>query len=175
MKRRTNMWALFAALTLTPCGLAAEQAAAAEQAPEEATSGITEERFERMQQNLWWNRQDMIELLGLSESQRQEMNGFARDYVVALPGTGRTMRALQKSFNETLATGTKEEAESLANQLGDLMSAQYAGQAMMKVRVLFVLTEQQRKTMAAEKASFFNQPWMRQMRSGVARDGRQGH
>jgi len=113
----------------------------------------------QQERRLWWNDPAVVEKLSLSGDQRAEMDRLFETYRSAQKSYAQQGNA-RTAFHEALKQGDAERARkelaSWVKREGVLVQA--AGE--LKIGVLSLLSEEQRKTLASSYPRLFPQPWM---------------
>lgn len=109
----------------------------------------------------WWNEQKLVGELSLTEEQRRKMDAHLDSYRGEAPGDVR-----RTPFNEALQGGDEERAREELAKLSDLAAASVRTRGELKINVLSVLTDEQRKILVERYPRLISQPWARVMRGG---------
>jgi Spy/CpxP family protein refolding chaperone len=113
----------------------------------------------RAEARLWWNDPAVVEKLGLSGEQRGQMDQLFEAYRGERKNAARSSNARDR-FLEALEQGDVERAqrELDASAEGERALVQALGE--LKIGVLSLLSEEQRKTLASAYPRLLPQPWM---------------
>ncbi len=116
--------------------------------------------------NIWWNQEDVVEKLGLGQSQRTTMDTVFKKFRREIRQDQERNPVLREAFNEALRQGRWQEARRLNQELAELMGSRVAAQPMLKIEILSLLTSEQLATFGAEYDHLYHRPWFRRMARG---------
>lgn len=151
---------LWFALATCVAGSLAAQGPADPDEPPPLRPRYSEEQREDMRARIWWNDEESVSALALTESQRDRMDLALAEYFQGVEETRRATRAAQSAFVEALAEGGAGAAEKLG-ALGQAAGAAAVLQPQLKIAVLQVLTSSQRDLVDADYPHLLRQPWVR--------------
>ena len=109
---------------------------------------------------VWWNSPPIVKQLSLSDEQRAKMDGYLEVY--RRTGSGDNPRS---SFTDALAAGSWREARAQLKQVEDQAVASIRTRGELKIDVLSVLNEDQRKTLVERYGRLIRQRWANAMQS----------
>jgi Spy/CpxP family protein refolding chaperone len=109
---------------------------------------------------VWWNSPGIVRQLTLGDEQRAKMDGHLDAYrKTSHEASHRT------AFSDSLAAGDWKEARTLLKQLEDQAVTSIRARGQLKINVLSVLSEDQRKTLVENyRRRLINQQWKSAMR-----------
>lgn len=107
---------------------------------------------------VWWNSPSVVEQLSLADEQRAKMDGYLRAYRRKEPEDNR-----RPSFGDALAAGSWLEARAQLKQLEDQAVASIRARGELKIDVLSILSEDQRKTLVERYDRLIRQRWANAM------------
>jgi Spy/CpxP family protein refolding chaperone len=109
---------------------------------------------------VWWNSPGIARQLSLGDEQRAKMDGHLDAYrKTHHEASHRT------AFSDALAAGAWKEARTLLKQLEDQAVTSIRARGQLKINVLSVLSEEQRKTLVDNyRRRLINQQWKNAMR-----------
>ena len=108
---------------------------------------------------VWWNSSAIVQRLSLADEQREKMDGYLEAYRRTESGESR-----RSSFTDALADGNWREARTQLKQLEDQALASIRARGELKISVLSVLSEDQRKTLVERYGRLIRQRWTQAMR-----------
>ncbi len=152
-------------LCLALSGVApAQEQAGQNQAP--AAGKRLKQTEEGLLRNIWWNQEDVIEKLGLAQSQRAAMDTVFKRFRLQRLEAQERNPVLREAFTEALRQGKWQQARSLNQETAELAGARVAAQPALKIEILSLLTTEQFATFDAEYEHLYQRPWFRRMNIG---------
>ena len=153
---------LLTCLTLAPLAVAA-QTTETDSPSGRSQAEIRQERVETTTKRLiWWNNDTKVETLSLSEAQRTAMDDELLAFLRARSDNAAAQREAYEAFGVALAAGDETAAREAANQVVELTSAPVRLQSEMMIKVIGLLSAQQRQSMVEEWPRLMSTPWVRQ-------------
>lgn len=132
----------------------------AKQTPK-AQPATDEERTQRLLKVIWWNSDQMVQQLSLTDSQRAQLDALLGEYLTQLR-TGREQRKeLQDELNSAAREADWTKADEVAEQLAQHEAATSKTQTGFRLRGLKLLTGEQLKTITETYPHLVENPWVR--------------
>ena len=131
--------------------------------PSEAPDPAVEKRNSRsdLVSKLWWNQGPKIELLALSEAQREGMDALLEAYLERRAEDAETRRKALDALGAALLEGNESAARQQAEVLAEATSRPTIEQVDLMIEVTSVLTSEQRSLLAREHPKLFSRFWLR--------------
>ena len=108
-------------------------------------------------QSMWWNDPALVEALELSDASRSEMDGHCRAYVQNRPE--RADRGVRTDFEAALREGDWERARQHLRERAAEAGKRLEAQGELKIRVLSLLSDEQRAKLVEKKPKLLRQAW----------------
>jgi Spy/CpxP family protein refolding chaperone len=124
-----------------------------------AEAAAPRRRARGSESTVWWNSPGVIEQLSLTDAQRQKMDGHLETFRRAEPD-----ESPRAEFAEALASGKWREARELLKQLEARAVESIRSRGQLKIDVLAVLNDEQRKKLVERYRRLIDQPWSQVMR-----------
>ena len=116
---------------------------------------------ERMVSRMWWNQTAKTAGLGLSETQRQQMESLFLDYLKAREEAIKDQKGHFQAFGDALAAGDPEKIQRAGEELEAAMALPASKQIDMMIEVVSLLSPEQRKTLVANNPKVLSRLWVR--------------
>jgi Spy/CpxP family protein refolding chaperone len=143
---------LLVAVATAGLGVLSAPAWAADPANEQARPA------EGAETRLWWNDPAMVEKLGLSGDQREQMDLLFETYRSAQKSHSKT-RAIRTAFYEALKQGDAERAPKELASWAEGEAGLIRALGELRIGVFSLLSEEQRKTFVSAYPRLLPQPW----------------
>lgn len=98
----------------------------------------------------WWNQDELIQALQLTDTQRAEMDALLLQAESAWRVAQKSQRQGQRQLRAAIATGDWDTARQASRRVADGMAAVWSAQSNLKIDVLSRLTSAQQQTLAAK-------------------------
>ena len=107
---------------------------------------------------VWWNDPNIVSALALTQQQREAMDGHLKAYREDAPKeTQRT------AFSDALQEGDRKAAHAALSTIAEQASVAVRSRGGLKIDVLSVLSDEQRKKLVDGYPRLIFQPWQRAM------------
>jgi len=150
---RSSVLGLLVAVATAGFGMLSAPAWAAEPADEPARAA------KRAEARLWWNDPAVVEKLGLSGDQRAQMDQLFETYRSERRNAAKSSNA-HDSFLEALGQGDAEWARRELESWVEGERALLQAVGKLKIEVLALLSEEQRKALPSAYPRLIQQVWM---------------
>lgn len=130
-----------------------------------------ERRLERLTGFIWWNNEEMVERLGLTEEQRATLDQMLHDRYWALRENRDRRQAVQDEFRDAVAAGDWTRAEETADRLAALEADAERFDTDFVLSGLQLLDADQRAKLATDHPHLVERPWLIMRRLGGRRGG----
>lgn len=127
-----------------------------------ATKPLTdEERTQRLLKVIWWNSDQMVKQLSLTDSQRSQLDSLLGEYLAQLRAGRDQRKELQDQLNTAAQAADWSKADEIAEQLAQHEAATSRTQTGFRLRGLKLLTPEQLKTVTEQYPHLVENPWVR--------------
>ena len=150
MKASTRTIVIFSTILFLTCSMLPAQAV--DKTPERA------DQIKRLLGAAWWNNPAKIEELGLTSDQREQMNNEIAAYLEAI-ASERSQQKINKELNHAIVVGSWDAARELAKELAATTTDKALQQSMLKIKIMSLLTGDQRKLFAAKYPRLLERQW----------------
>ncbi len=152
--------------------------APAQEQGEQDQAPTTGKRLKQTEQgllrNIWWNQQEVVDKLALTQAQRAAMDAVFKSFRQERQVAQERNPILREAFAEALGQGRWQEARRLNQETAELAGDRVAAQPELKIDILSLLTTEQLATFGAEYEHLYQRPWFRRMTMGSGRQRSQG-
>lgn len=146
-------------LALAPgASLAQEGAAAEKQAADEPAAAAEPAPAARSGPRVWWNDDQAVETLSLSEEQREKMDAYLAEY---REKSDRESRLTPDAFFDALRGGDWAKARAELKRLSDDAMVPVEARGNLKIEVLALLSDEQLAKLVERYPQLIERPWVR--------------
>lgn len=118
-------------------------------------------------ESMWWNDPALVEALELSDASRSEMDDHCRAFVENRPE--RADRGVRRPFEDALREGDWEQARQHLRKRTEEAGKRIEAQGELKIRVLSLLSDEQRARLVEKKPNLLRQVWSPRRLAGPGR------
>ncbi len=129
-------------------------------------------RNKALTSKIWWNQKRKIEALSLSEEQRHQMDHKLGDYLREFTSHAKDQKEAFAALGNALQAGNSELAEQQNSKLSQLTSTSVSRQVDIMIKVVAILTDEQRAIVAQKYPSLFSRLWLKSANPAAMQMGR---
>lgn len=109
---------------------------------------------------IWWNQPRLIEALGLSEEQRERMDGRLRESLVERRRLQRELRSRRQRFMASITGSDWDAARTAGDQTAEALAALSRHESRVKIDILSQLDEAQLSTLTRQYPRLLARTWL---------------